>query len=106
MPQAVPALPKRYHTFPVKRPGVDVLVTLQFVFEDGEWICGLRWLEGKIDLKPKAMRRAMLEELTTIERLCCEAGFKEMRHSGDDRAVFLPGYERMPELPNGRRKRL
>ncbi len=95
-----------YITFAVKRPGVDARVTLQLVHEGGEWICGLRWLEGKIDLKPKAMRRAITEELTRIEAICREAGFKEMRHSGDDRAVFLPGYERMPELPNGRRKRL
>lgn len=95
-----------YVQFPVKRPGADVLVTLQIVFENGESILGLRFLEGKIELGPKAMRAAMIEELTKIEKLARDAGFHEIRHCGDDRAWCLPGYVEMPELPHGRKKRL
>lgn len=95
-----------YVQFHVKRPGANVLVTLQIVSEDGEMILGLRSIQGEIKLGPKAMRAAIIEELTKIENVARDAGFKEMRHSGDDRAAFLPGYEPFPELPNGRRKRL
>lgn len=99
-----------YVQFHVKRPGADVLVTLQIVIEGKgkrkRYILGLRSIQGKIKLGPKAMRAAIIEELTKIENVAREAGFHEMRHSGDDRAAFLPGYEPFPELPNGRRKRL
>jgi hypothetical protein len=95
-----------YPTFPVKRPGVNVLVTLQLCDDAGEMVCGLRWIEGRIDLGPKAMRAAITEELSKIEAIAREAGCTEMRHSGDDRGWCLPGYEPMPELPHGRRKRL
>jgi hypothetical protein len=52
------------------------------------------------------MRRAIVAELQNIEQAARESGVTEMRHAGDDRGVFLPGYEPMPELRNGRRKRL
>lgn len=95
-----------YPTFRVTRPGVDVLVTLQLFEERGEMICGLRWVEGRFELGPKAMRAAITEELAKIEAIARDAGCAEMRHCGDDRGWCLPGYEPMPELPHGRRKRL
>jgi hypothetical protein len=93
-------------TFRVRREGVDVMVTLQVVEDGGEMICGLRHIEGEIDLPPRAMMAAFSEELAKIERIARDAGCAEMRHSGDDRKWFLPGYEPMAELKNGRRKRL
>jgi hypothetical protein len=93
-------------TFRVVRPGADVLVTLQ-VFEEGpDIVCGLRRIEGRIDLRPKALRAAVREELTKIEAVCRSAGITEMRHAGDARAWALPDYEEFPALRNGRRKRL
>jgi hypothetical protein len=91
---------------PIRRPGADVVLWLQIVGDQGKIVCGLRWLEGEITLRPKALRAAILEELEKIEALAKNAGCQEMRHSGDDRGAFLPDYEKMPELPNGRRKRL
>ena len=95
--------------FRIVRPGADVTLTLQVYFEDGQYVCGLRFLEGRIDLGPKALRAAMTEELAKIENVLREAGITEIRHAGEDRAWFLPGYEPMPDKPqlrNGRRKRL
>lgn len=92
--------------FRIERPGADVVVTLQVYEENDELVCGLRWMEGTIDLKPKAMRAAMLAELATIEQIAKDAGCVEIRHAGDDRGVFLPGYKPFPALRNGRRKRL
>jgi hypothetical protein len=95
-------------TFRIARPGEgDVAVTLEiFQDEDGSMICGLRQLEGRITLGPKAMRAAMLTELAKIEDIARQAGCTEMRHAGEDRAWCLPGYEPMDGLRNGRRKRL
>lgn len=92
--------------FRVRRPYADVLVTLQVFRENGVMVCGLRFIEGRIDLPPRAMRKAIIAELATIEKIAKDAGCTEMRHAGDDRAWCLPGYERMPEIKNGRRKRL
>lgn len=96
-------------TVPINKPYANVIVTLQvFESEEGEMICGLRYIEGQIDLPPKAARQAILSELKIIEGLARDAGCVEMRHAGDDRAKLLPGYEPMNDerLRNGRRKRL
>lgn len=95
-----------YISVPIHRPGADVSLTLQIIHDAGEMVCGLRFLRGRISLGPKAMRTAMHEELSKIEGLAREAGCTEMRHAGNDLAWCLPGYEPMPELPNGRRKKL
>lgn len=89
-----------------RRPVADVMVTLEIYEENGERICGLRFLSGTIDLPPRAMQSMIIEEVRKIEDLAREAGCREIRHAGDDRAWFLPGYEPMPDLKNGRRKRL
>lgn len=96
-------------SFAINKPQVNVLVTLQvFESEEGEMVCGLRYLEGCIGLPPKAAARAILIELAVIEKIAKDAGCVEMRHAGDDRSHFLPGYEPMnhPKLRNGMRKRL
>ncbi len=92
----------------IVREGVDVILTLQMFQEGGEQVCGLRFLSGQISLPPKAMRAVMAEELGKIEGVLKQSGVAEVRHAGDDRGWFLPGYEPMnhPELRNGRRKRL
>lgn len=95
-----------YLTFRVERPGASVAVTLQLFAEGEEIICGLRSMEGRIELRPKALRAAAIEELQKIEVLAKSAGCTEMRHSGDERAWCLADYEPMPELPHGRKKRL
>lgn len=91
----------------IVRPYCDVWLTLE-VFGSGDFmVCGLRWLEGRIDrMGPKAMAARIAKELKLIEQMAKESGVTEMRHAGDDRGWALPGYEPMPELKNGRRKRL
>ncbi len=93
----------------IVRDGADVTLTLQVYQEDGEVVCGLRFLSGSMPKPTKALRRACKEELAKIEDVCRRAGVKEMRHAGEARDLVLPGYEPMtdkPELRNGRRKRL
>jgi len=94
--------------FHIVKSRYDVWLTLEVFSSDGLMVCGLRNLEGKINLPPKAMRAAMIEELAIIERTCKESGVSEMRHAGDDRGWCLPGYEPAPDLPmkHARRKRL
>lgn len=95
-----------YH---ICRDGADVTLMLQVYQEDGETVCGLRFLSGVIPKPTLAIRRAAREELAKIEMVCRQAGVTEMRHAGEDRAMFLPGYSKMtdkPQLRNGRRKRL
>lgn len=94
------------HQFVIDRPYGRVTVTLE-VFGDGDdMVCGFRRIEGKINLPPKQLLRVVREEIRKIEDIARNSGCREIRHAGDDRAVFFPDYERMPELPNGRRKRL
>lgn len=95
--------------FRINNPSANVIVTLQvFESEEGEMICGLRYIEGHIDLPPKAARAAIISELAVIEGIARDAGCVEIRHAGDDRGRLLPGYEPMNDarLRNGRRKRL
>jgi hypothetical protein len=83
-----------------------VTITFQTFEENGEMICGLRFMEGRINLPPRALRATLIQELKTIENIAREAGFAEIRHAGDDRGWLLTDYEKVPELRNGRRKRL
>lgn len=92
--------------YPIKRPGVDVVLTLEVFEEDGEVVCGLRWLEGPITIHGKALRQAFMEELAEIERRAKAAGCREIRHSGDLRARLFPDYQPKPGLRNGLFKRL
>lgn len=92
--------------FPIKRHGCDVRVTLE-IYEDGDAkVCGLRFIEGAMPIGPRALLAAVHAELPIIERIAREAGCTEMRHAGDDRAIFLPGYEPMAGGRNMRRKGL
>lgn len=95
-------------TFEINRLHVNVRVTLQVFESNGELICGLRSIDGKIGLPPKALRAAMIADLAVIEGIVRDAGCVEMRHAGDDRKWFLPGYGPMNDnrLRNGRSKRL
>jgi hypothetical protein len=93
--------------YPVRRDGINAVVLLHVYAEGDEIVCGLK-LSGTFPKPTKAVRRAFREELAKIEALAKASGVTEMRHAGEDRAVFLPGYEPMnhPALRNGRRKRL
>ena len=92
--------------YPIKRPGVDVVLTLEVFEEDGEVICGLRWLEGMIVIGGKSLFRAFVEELAEIEKRAKAAGCREIRHSGDLRSRLFPDYQPKPGLRNGLYKRL
>lgn len=92
--------------FDIIRPEGRVKITLEVFEEGGETICGLRWMTGELRAGPKAVRRAIREELRKIERIAKASGVAEMRHAGDERAWFLCDYEPCPGLRNGRRKRL
>lgn len=93
-------------TFPISRPGVEVSVTLEVYEENDEVICGLRWMQGEIKLGPKALRRAITEELENIESIARSAGCAEIRHAGDDWSRFMTEYSPMSGLRNGLFKRL
>lgn len=93
-------------TFPYVAPGIDVRVTLEVYEEDGSMVCGLRFMEGEINLPPSKLRKALTDGVKTIERIVKAAGCVEMRHAGACRKWFLPDYERMPILNHGMRKRL
>ncbi len=93
--------------FHVSRPPyAEVDVVLEVYAEGDETVCGLRFLRGEINMGPKALRDALRTEVRKIEDIARSAGCTEMRHAGDDRGWFLPDYEKMPELKNGRRKKL
>ena len=91
----------------IVRPYCDVWLTLEIYGSGDHMVCGLRWLEGRIDRMPKSeFRAAVVRELALIEQMAKESGVTEMRHAGGDRGCFLPGYEPFPDVQNGRRKRL
>lgn len=93
--------------FMITRPEGRVHVVLEVFEEDGEAVCGLRWISGELVGGPKAVVRAIREELNKIEQIARSAGVVEMRHAGDEaRARIFSDYEPCPGLPNGLRKRL
>jgi hypothetical protein len=94
------------YPFVIERPYGRVTVVLE-VFGDGDnMVAGWRWIEGHIDLPPKAALKVIREEILKIEDIARQSGVSEMRHAGEDRAVFFPDYEPFEGLRNGRRKRL
>lgn len=92
----------------VVRDGVAVLLTLEAFEEDGEKVCGIYQLTGRIAKRPKAWLQAVREELTRIERIAKRAGCVEIRLGGRDwsRPLEGLGYEPFPDIENGLRKRL
>lgn len=93
-------------TFAIHRPYGAVLVTLEIYDDDGLLVCGLRHLEGRIDLPLSQRRAAFRQDLKFIEDEARRAGAHEMRHAGPNYARLLADYEPLPGFPNGLRKRL
>lgn len=92
--------------FVIERPYGRVSVVLQVYQEGDDRVCGLRKMEGHIDLPPKALRLAAKQEIATIEQIAKKAGCTEMRHVGPGWSRILDDYEPIPGVPNGLRKRL
>lgn len=92
--------------FPIRRPGMDLMMILEVFKEDGRNVCGIYKVRGTIDLPPKAYVRAVREEVTKIEALARDAGCEEMRIAGRDWSRLVTGYEPFPALENGLRKDL
>lgn len=92
--------------FVIRRPGVEVTMTLQVFEEDGRKVCGIYQARGKIALHPKAWVTAVKNEITVLEGIAKDAGCEEMRLSGRDWSNVLKGmgYEAFPALRNGLRK--
>jgi hypothetical protein len=88
-------------------PGGTATVVFELYEEGGETVCGLRNLEGRFNLPPKAWLRTVRAEIGTLERIARDAGCAEMRVAGRDWSRVLPDYEPLPGgKPNRLRKRL
>jgi hypothetical protein len=92
--------------FFIKRPYGRVEVTLQVYEEGKDRVCGLRRMEGRIDLPPKALLAAAKQEIATLESIAKEAGCTLMRHVGPGWTHILDGYDPMPGVKHGLQKRL
>jgi hypothetical protein len=93
----------------IKRPGIDVRITLQVVVEDGVKVAGIYDLTGTIDLPYRAWLKAVREEVRDIESKARALGFDELRLQGRNWSRILPDFEQItdaPKLRNGLRKRL
>ena len=88
-------------------PGGTATVVFEVYQEGDELICGLRNLEGRFNLPPKAWLRTLRAEMTKLETIARDAGCAEMRLAGRDWSRVLPDYEPLPGgKPNRLRKRL
>lgn len=93
--------------FDIVKPYGRVTVVLSVYRVDGVGlVCGLRRMEGKIDLPPKALKAAAKQELAKIERIAKEAKCVEIRHIGPGWSRILDDYEPIPGVKHGLRKRL
>lgn len=92
-------------------PGFSVMLVFD-VYEDlGKTIFGIRYLEGRINLPPKAWLATVRQVLSDLERKAIEADCHEMRLAGRDWSRVLEGmgWEPMEGLlqgKNGLRKAL
>jgi hypothetical protein len=78
------------------------------VFNEGEaTVCGIRHLEGHLNLPPKQWLKVFRSTLAEMEARAKAAGCTEMRMSGRDWSRILPDYEHIDgDAPNLLRKRL
>ena len=78
------------------------------LIEEGAVVCGVYDLRGTINLPPRRWLRLVRRTMAEFEKRAQAAGVTEMRVAGRDWSSVLGpvGYEAMPELPNGLRKRL
>ena len=80
----------------VIRPGVRVNIWLEAYEDNGQVVCLIHTLSGKISLGPKAWLRAVRDEIAKLERIARAAGCVEMRVEGRDWSKILPGYSHWP----------
>lgn len=80
----------------VIRPGIQVFIRLEAYEDDGQIVCLIHTLSGKISLGPKAWLRAVRDEIAKLERIARAAGCVEMRVEGRDWSRILPGYSHWP----------
>lgn len=80
----------------VVRPGIQVFIRLEAYEDNGQVVCLIHTLSGKISLGPKAWLRAVRDEIGKLERIAKAAGCAEMRVEGRDWSRILPGYTHWP----------
>lgn len=94
-----------YVPYPIVVPGVGAAaLVLEIYDEDGQRVCGIYQMAGKINLPPKAWLRLVREHLAIIEQKCRESGVTEMRLAGRHWSRVLPDYEPYDGPKNGLRK--
>lgn len=80
----------------VVRPGIQVFIRLEAYEDDGQVVCLIHTLSGKITLGPKAWLKAVRDEIGKLERIARAAGCVEMRVEGRDWSRVLSGYSHWP----------
>jgi len=83
------------------------VAVLEVFAEGNETVCGIRHLEGRLNLPPKQWLKVVRETLAEFEQRAKDAGCTEMRMSGRDWSRIAEGYEEMTgDAPNLLRKKL
>jgi len=67
---------------PIIRAGVRVNITLEAYDDNGQHVCLIHTLSGRIELGPKAWVEAVRDEVRKLERIAGRAGCAEMRIEG------------------------
>ncbi len=97
----------RSKPFPIVHEHGHGWITFDEFEEDGQLICGIYMLTGRLDLPPKQWLKVVRETVAELEIRAKAEGFTEMRMSGRDWSRILPDYEPMVgDAPNLIRKRL
>jgi len=80
----------------IVRPGIQVFIRLEAYEDNGQVVCLIHTLSGKISLGPKAWLRAVREEIRKLERIAKSADCAEMRIEGRDWSRVLSGLGYVP----------
>ena len=83
----------------VLRPGIRVNIWLEAYDDDGQIVCLIHTLSGRISLGPKAWLTAVRDEVRKLERIASNSGCAEMRVEGRNWSRILAplGYVPWPQ---------